>query len=122
MKVLTLAILAAALLALPACGKLETGASARKSNEALGLRPPACINEEPVKCEKEKGEGHQEGQESADKHKLEEAHKRIKEETEGGGTSVLAQRIQAIDQRLQCQAKGVSHQVCEEVAARYALP
>jgi hypothetical protein len=79
----TAALIALGVLALAGCASsVEDGKQTRLSNEQIGLRPPACMNEQPLKCEEEKAEAHQEEEGAKLAEQQKEIEKRAKEEGE----------------------------------------
>jgi hypothetical protein len=77
------ALITLGMLALAGCGSsVEDGKQTRLSNEQIGLRPPACMNEQPLRCEEEKAEAHQEEEGATHAEKQKEIEKRAQEEAE----------------------------------------
>jgi hypothetical protein len=58
------------------------GQQSRLSNENIGLQPPACMNEQPLKCEEEKADAHSEAEGAKEAEQQKESEKRAQEEGE----------------------------------------
>jgi hypothetical protein len=57
------------------------GAQSRRAGENFGLAPPACINQQPLRCEQEKGEATREEEGAKEAEAAQEGAKRASEET-----------------------------------------